>query len=185
MAASASPIAFCPSTGAHPQTDRTTVTVAISSTVHDLANRLPLRNRMGSRKRKGAPAGLEAFKGLVTTQFLKQPGDTAWATDQEVKEYKEFLKKYAPSVNADDYSVLVAYMNVHAVELVLKKCGDELTRENLIRQATSLHGERLPMMLPGISISTKPDDYGAFKTLRIAVFDGESWSLTGDPMSAE
>jgi branched-chain amino acid transport system substrate-binding protein len=131
------------------------------------------------------PAGLEASKGLVTTQFLKQPGDTAWANDQEVKEYKEFLKKYAPSVNPDDYSVLVAYMNVHAVELVLKKCGDELTRENLIRQATSLHGERLPMMLPGISISTKPDDYGAFKTLRMAIFDGESWSLVGDPMSAE
>ena len=131
------------------------------------------------------PAGLEASKGLVTTQFLKQPGDTAWANDQEVKEYKEFLKKYAPSVNPDDYSVLVAYMNVHAVELVLKKCGDELTRENLIRQATSLHGVRLPMMLPGISISTKPDDYGAFKTLRMAIFDGERWSLVGDPMSAE
>jgi branched-chain amino acid transport system substrate-binding protein len=131
------------------------------------------------------PAGLEASKGLVTTQFLKQPGDPAWASDDEVKAYKGFLKKYAPSVNPDDYSVLVAYMNVHAVELVLKKCGDQLTRENLIRQATSLHGERLPMMLPGISISTKPDDFAAFKTLRIAIFDGESWGLSGDPLSAE
>jgi branched-chain amino acid transport system substrate-binding protein len=131
------------------------------------------------------PAGLEASKGLVTTQFLKQPGDPAWANDDEVKAYKEFLKKYASSVNPDDYSVLVAYMNVHAVELVLKKCGDQLTRENLIRQATSLHGERLPMMLPGISISTKSDDYAAFKTLRIAIFNGESWGLSGDPLSAE
>jgi branched-chain amino acid transport system substrate-binding protein len=131
------------------------------------------------------PAGLEASKGLVTTQFLKQPGDPAWANDDEVKAYKEFLKKYAPSVNPDDYSVLVAYMNVHAVELVLNKCSDQLTRENLVRQATSLHGERLPMMLPGISISTKPDDYAAFKTLRIAVFDGTSWSLSGDPLTAE
>src|SRR5437016_5081906 len=77
------------------------------------------------------PAGLEASKGLVTTQFLKQPGDPAWANDDEVKAYKEFLKKYAPSVNPDDYSVLVAYMNVHAVELVLKKCGDQLTRASL------------------------------------------------------
>jgi ABC-type branched-subunit amino acid transport system substrate-binding protein len=131
------------------------------------------------------PAGLEASKGLVTTQFLKQPGDPAWANDEEVKAYKEFLKKYASSVNPDDYSVLVAYMNVHGVELVLKKCGDQLTRANLIHQATSLHGERLPMMLPGVSISTKPDDYAAFKTLRIAVFNGESWSLSGDPLSAE
>jgi branched-chain amino acid transport system substrate-binding protein len=131
------------------------------------------------------PAGLDASKGLVTTQFLKQPGDPAWAKDDEVRAYKEFLKTYASSVNPDDYSVLVAYMNVHAVELVLKKCGDQLTRANLIRQATSLHGERLPMMLPGVSISTKADDYAAFKTLRIAVFDGESWTLSGDPLSAE
>jgi ABC-type branched-subunit amino acid transport system substrate-binding protein len=131
------------------------------------------------------PAGLEASKGLVTTQFLKQPGDPAWANDDEVTAYKAFLKKYAPSVNPDDYSVLVAYMNVHAIELILKKCGDQLTRENLIRQATSLHGERLPMMLPGISISTRSDDYAAFKTLRIAIFNGESWGLAGDPLSAE
>jgi ABC-type branched-subunit amino acid transport system substrate-binding protein len=131
------------------------------------------------------PAGLDASKGLVTTQFLKQPGDPAWANDEEVKVYKEFLKKYAPSVNADDYSVLVAYMNVHAVELVLKKCGEQLTRENLIRQATSLHGERLPMMLPGITIGAKPDDYTPFKTLRIAIFDGESWRISGDPLSPE
>jgi branched-chain amino acid transport system substrate-binding protein len=131
------------------------------------------------------PAGLEASKGLVTTQFLKQPGDPAWVDDEEVKAYKTFLKKYAPSANPDDYSVLVAYMNVHAVTLALKKCGDELTRDNLIRQATSLHGERLPMMLPGISISMHPEDYTPFKTLRIAIFDGESWTLAGDPLSAE
>lgn len=131
------------------------------------------------------PAGLEASKGLVTTQFLKQPGDPAWANDEEVKVYKDFLKTYAPSANPDDYSVLVAYMNVNAVTLALKKCGDQLTRENLIRQATSLHGERIPMMLPGITISTQPDDYTPFKTLRIATFDGASWTLSGDPMSAD
>ena len=131
------------------------------------------------------PAGLEASKGLVTTQFLKQPGDPAWTNDEEVKAYKNFLAKYAPSANPDDYSVLVAYMNVNAVTLALKKCGDQLTRENLIRQATSLHGERIPMMLPGVSISTNPDDYTPFKTLRIATFDGASWTLSGDPLSAE
>ena len=131
------------------------------------------------------PAGLDASKGLVTTQFLKQPSDPAWANDDEVKAYKEFLKKYAPSANPDDYSVLVAYMNVHAVALALKKCGDQLTRDNLIHQALSLHGERLPMMLPGISISTKPDDYTPFKALQIATFDGTSWTLSGAPLSAE
>jgi ABC-type branched-subunit amino acid transport system substrate-binding protein len=131
------------------------------------------------------PAGLEASKGLVTTQFLKQPGDPAWADDQEMTAYKAFLKKYAASANPDDYSVLVAYVNVNAVALVLRKCGDQLTRENLVRQATSFHGERLPLMLPGVSISTKPDDYAPFRVLRIAVFDGTSWTLSGDPMSAD
>lgn len=131
------------------------------------------------------PAGLEASKGLITTQFLKQPGDPAWASDDEVKGYKDFLKKYAPSVNPDDYSVLVAYMNVHAITLALQKCGDDLTRANLIRQATSLNGERLPMMLPGVSISTKPDDYTPFRSLFMARFDGESWSLIGEPLSAD
>ncbi|WP_315754135.1 MULTISPECIES: ABC transporter substrate-binding protein [unclassified Bradyrhizobium] len=131
------------------------------------------------------PAGLDASRGLVTTQFLKQPGDPAWTDDDEVKAYKNFLKKYAPSVNPDDYSVLVAYMNVNALEAVLKACGDQMTRENLIRQATSLHGERLPMMLPGITIGTKPGDYTPFRTLRIAVFDGTSWTLSGEPMTAD
>jgi branched-chain amino acid transport system substrate-binding protein len=131
------------------------------------------------------PAGLEASKGLVTTQFLKQPGDPAWANDEEVKAYKDFLKAYAPTANPDDYSVMVAYMNVNTVTLALKKCGDQLTRENLIHQATSLNGERMPLMLPGITISTKPDDYTPFRTLRIATFDGTSWTLSGDPISAE
>ncbi|WP_334538261.1 ABC transporter substrate-binding protein [Bradyrhizobium sp. AZCC 2230] len=131
------------------------------------------------------PAGLEASKGLVTTLFLKQPGDPAWANDEEVKAYHGFLKKYAPSANPDDYSVLVAYMNVNALTTVLRKCGDELTRENLIRQATSLRGERMPLMLPGISISTAPGDYTPFKILRIARFDGTSWTLSGDPVSAD
>jgi branched-chain amino acid transport system substrate-binding protein len=131
------------------------------------------------------PAGLEASKGLVTTQFLKQPGDPAWADDTEMRAYKDFLKKYAASANPDDYSVLVAYMNVNAVTAVLRKCGDQLTRENLVREATSLHGERMPLMLPGISISTKPGDYAPFKALRIAIFDGASWTLSGDPVSVE
>jgi branched-chain amino acid transport system substrate-binding protein len=131
------------------------------------------------------PAGLQASKGLVTTQFLKQPGDPAWANDDEVKAYKAFLTKYAPSANPDDYSVLVAYMNVHAITLALEKCGDQLTRENLIHQATSLQGERLPMMLPGVHISTAPNDYTPFKALRIATFDGTSWTLSDAPVSAE
>ncbi len=131
------------------------------------------------------PAGLDASKGLITTQFLKQPGDPAWADDPEVKAYKEFLAKYAPSVHADDYSVLVAYMNLNAQEIVLRKCGDNLTRENLLKQATSIKGTHLPLLLPGVSVSTTPTDYTPFKTLRMAEFDGVAWKIIDDPISAE
>lgn len=81
--------------------------------------------------------------------------------------------------------MLVAYMNVHAVTLALRKCGDQLTRDNLIKQATSLNGERLPRMLPGVSIDTQSEDYTPFKTLRIATFDGTNWSPSGEPLSAD
>lgn len=76
-------------------------------------------------------------------------------------------------------------MNVHAVTVALRKCGDRLTRDNLIKQATSLDGERLPMMLPGISISTRLGDFTPFKTMRIAVFDGTSWPPTVEPLTAD
>ncbi len=130
------------------------------------------------------PAGLEASKGLITTQFLKQPGDPAWANDAEVKAYKEFLAKYAASVHADDYSVLVAYVNVNALGLVLKKAGDNLTRENLIKVATSMAGQHLPLMLPGVALSYAPGDYTPYRTLRMAEFDGASWNIIGDPITA-
>lgn len=131
------------------------------------------------------PAGLEASKGLISTQFLKQPGDPAWANDPEVKAYVDFLGKYAPSVHADDYSVLVAYVNVNALGMVLERCGDNLTRENLIRQATSMSGQHLPLMLPGVGLSFTPTDFTPYKTLRMAEFDGVSWKIIGDPISAE
>jgi hypothetical protein len=126
------------------------------------------------------PRSLKSIMTSVAFPAFAQPGDPAWANDNEVKAYKEFLKKYASSANPDDYSVLVAYMNVHAITLAL-----ELTRENLIHQATSLQGERLAMMLPGVHIGTTPNDYTPFRTLRIAIFDGTSWTLSGDPVSAE
>ena len=130
------------------------------------------------------PAGLEASKGLITTQFLKQPGDPAWANDDEVKAYTDFLARYAPSVHADDYSVLVAYVNVNALKLVLETCRDDLTRENLLKQATSLGGQRLPLFLPGITLSMTANDYTPYKTLRIAEFDGATWNVIGDPVTA-
>ncbi|HEX8076754.1 MAG TPA: ABC transporter substrate-binding protein, partial [Chthoniobacterales bacterium] len=131
------------------------------------------------------PAGLEASKGLVTTQFLKQPSDPTWANDPEVLQYKEFMKKYDPADNLADYFALSGYVNAQAVALVLKMCGDQLTRENLIKQASSLKGVRVPMLLPGITLNTSPSDFSAYKALRVARFDGANWVLVGEALSAD
>ncbi len=131
------------------------------------------------------PAGLDNSVGLVTTTFLKQPTDPAWANDDEVARYKEFVEKFNPSASLADYSALVGYLDGNAIALVLKNCGDVLTRENLLKQATSLNGVRLPMFLPGITLNTSPDDYAPFRTLRMARFDGTKWVLLGDPVSAD
>jgi branched-chain amino acid transport system substrate-binding protein len=131
------------------------------------------------------PAGLDSSKGLITTQFVKQPGDPAWADDKEVIQFTEFMKKYVPAASLHDYSALIGYIDANAIALVLQRCGDELTRDNLLKQATSLKGTRLPMFLPGIVLNTSPTDYAAFKSLRIAQFDGTRWVLIGDALSAD
>ncbi len=130
------------------------------------------------------PAGFEASKGVVTTAFLKQPTDPAWANDPEVAAFKEFMKKYTSDAETNYFS-LSGYVNVEAVALVLKNCGDDLTRENVIKQATSLKGARVPMLLPGITLNTSANDYNAFKSLRIQKFDGTNWTLVGDAISAD
>jgi branched-chain amino acid transport system substrate-binding protein len=131
------------------------------------------------------PAGLDASKGLITTQFVKRPGDPAWADDKEVIQFTEFMKKYVSGATANDYSALIGYIDANAIALVLQRCGDNLTRENLLKQATSLKGTRLPMFLPGIVLNTSPTDYAAFRSLRIAQFDGTKWVLVGDALTAD
>ena len=130
------------------------------------------------------PAGFEASKGVVTTAFLKQPTDPAWANDPEVAAFKEFMKKYTSDAETNYFS-LSGYVNVEAVALVLKNCGDNLTRENVIKQATSLKGARVPMLLPGITLNTSANDYNAFKSLRVQKFDGANWTLVGDAISVD
>ncbi len=131
------------------------------------------------------PAGLDASKGLVTTAFLKQPTDPTWANDPDVKAFGEFMAKYGGGDPITNYFSLSGYVNAEAVALVLRNCGDNLTRENVIRQATSLKGARIPMLLPGITLNTSADDYNAFKALRIQKFDGANWTLVGEAISAD
>jgi branched-chain amino acid transport system substrate-binding protein len=123
------------------------------------------------------PAGFENAQGIITTQFTKQAGDPAWANDPEVKEYVEFMKKWVPNDNPGDFVALSGYIISQGIAHALKQCGDDLTRENLLKQATSLRGQHFKMMLPGIQLNTTPEDYAPYQSLRMAKFEGASWKL--------
>jgi ABC-type branched-subunit amino acid transport system substrate-binding protein len=121
------------------------------------------------------PAGLENVQGVLTTQFTKQAGDPAWAQDPEVVEYIAFMKKWAPNDSPNDFIALSGYINAQAIALALKRCGDELTRENLLTQATSFKKDRVGMLLPGVELNNSKDDYAPYRTLRMAIFENMSW----------
>jgi ABC-type branched-subunit amino acid transport system substrate-binding protein len=126
------------------------------------------------------PAGFENAQGVITTQFTKQAGDPAWENDPEVMEYVAFIKKWVPNDNPGDFIALSGYVIAQGIAQALKQCGDDLTRENLLKQATSMRGQRFRMMLPGIALSTTPDDYTPYESLRLAKFEGRSWKLLDD-----
>jgi branched-chain amino acid transport system substrate-binding protein len=127
------------------------------------------------------PAGFDNAQGIITTQFTKQAGDPAWANDPEVTEYVEFMKKWAPNDNPGDFVALSGYINVQGIVQAIKQCGDDLSRENLLKQATSLKGQRYKMMLPGVQLNTTPQDYAPYESLRMAKFEGSSWKLMDEP----
>jgi ABC-type branched-subunit amino acid transport system substrate-binding protein len=124
-----------------------------------------------------APAGLQNVQGAYTTQFTKQASDPAWADDPEVKEYIAFMKKWAPNDSPNDFIALSGYVNAQAIAKGLQHCGDNLTRENLLAQATSFNKERVGMLLPGIELTNSKENYSPYRSLRMAIFEKTSWKL--------
>jgi branched-chain amino acid transport system substrate-binding protein len=127
------------------------------------------------------PAGFENAQGIFTTQFTKQAGDDTWKDDAEVKEYVEFMKKYVPNDNPGDFIALSGYVMAQAIADAIKRCGDNLTRENLLKEATNLRGKRYKLMLPGVTLNTTADDYTPYRSLRMAKFEGTAWKLIDEP----
>jgi ABC-type branched-subunit amino acid transport system substrate-binding protein len=121
------------------------------------------------------PAGLERSVGVVTAEFVKVPGDPSWADDPEVADYLAFLKRYYPEADPSDRMNVLGYYNAAATAYILEKCGDVLTRENLMFQATHMRDVRIPMLLPSITLSTGPTDYAAIKQIQLQRFDGTRW----------
>ena len=125
------------------------------------------------------PAGLENSKGIVSDFFLKDPTDPQWKNDAGYKWWLGFMNKYYPSGDKSDGSNVFAPSVAATLVHVLKACGDELTRENVMKQAANLHNFTVPMLLPGITINTSPTDFAPIKQVQMGRFDGAKWNLFG------
>ena len=131
------------------------------------------------------PAGLEQSKDIVSLQFMKTPGDPEWANDSGMNEYMTFMKEWAPQEAALDPTAGVSYMMSKITEIILRNCGNDLSRENLLKQATTLQNIELPLLLPGVTVGYAPDDYTPIRKARMTRFNGEKWLPLGDLVSAD
>jgi branched-chain amino acid transport system substrate-binding protein len=131
------------------------------------------------------PAGLENAIGIVSDFYLKDPTDPQWKDDHGLKDWTAFMDKYYPGGDKTDiYNVYGPSMAQTFVQ-VLKQCGDDLSRENIMKEAAKLHHFRPPMLLPGIEINTSPTDFAPIKQIRLARFDGQRYQLFGPVISGQ
>jgi branched-chain amino acid transport system substrate-binding protein len=131
------------------------------------------------------PAGFENVQGVITAAWLKDPTDKQWDNDDELKAWRAWMDKWMPGANQGDVNYVYAYSVSYLMEQTLKKCGDNLTRENLMRQAANHQKLRVPGLLPGITVSTSPTDFYPVQAVQLQRFKGESWELFGEVLSAE
>jgi hypothetical protein len=130
------------------------------------------------------PAGLENCKGIVSDFWLKDPNDPTWKDNAGFKWWVGFMDKWYPEGDKKDLNNTYGPSAAATVVQVLKQCGDELTRENVMKQAANLHDFTVPMLLPGVKINTSPTDFAPVKQVQMARFDGERWRLFGPLLSS-
>ncbi len=131
------------------------------------------------------PAGLDKSVGIISVAYLKDPTDPLWKDDASMKEYLDFMRNYLPNANVYDSMNVFGYSAAQTLAHVLEQCGDDLSRENLLRQATSIQNLQLPMALPGILINTTPEQRTALRSVQLARFNGKAWELFGDVIGAK
>jgi branched-chain amino acid transport system substrate-binding protein len=131
------------------------------------------------------PAGLEKSVGLITALYVKDPTDPQWQKDKSFRDWVEWMKKYYPQGDLTDTYNVLGYSVGQTLVQVLKQCGDDLTRENVMRQAANLKDFELPMLLPGIRINTGANDFYPIEQMQLARFDGKRWVLFGEVITGE
>jgi branched-chain amino acid transport system substrate-binding protein len=131
------------------------------------------------------PAGFDAAQNIITSAYLKDPTDPQWKTDPGMKNFNAFLDKYYPEANRNDAFVVYGYTVAQTMVYVLKQCGDDLTRENIMKQAADIKNLSLDGLLPGITIKTSATDFAPIEQLRLQKLEGDTWHLFGDVISGE
>jgi len=126
------------------------------------------------------PAGIENAQGVISAAYVKDPTDPHWDNDPGMMAYHQFLAKYLPEISRADSSAMTGYNIALTMAEVLQRCGDDLTRENLMKQAASLKDFEQGSLLPGIKINTSRTDYAPIEQLQLMRFQGEHWSLFGE-----
>ncbi|QIG95587.1 MULTISPECIES: ABC transporter substrate-binding protein [unclassified Bradyrhizobium] len=131
------------------------------------------------------PAGFENAQDIVSSQYLKDPTDPQWKTDKGMIAWNQFLDKYYPEANRADASVMYAYTVAQGLEHVLRACGDNLTRENIMKQAASIRDLELGGLLPGVKVNTSATDFAPLSQLQLMRFKGETWERFGEILSGD
>ncbi len=131
------------------------------------------------------PAGLENAKDIISVNYGKDPLDPQWADDAGMKRYKAFMAKYAPAEDANSGIATYGYSTAALLVQILQQCGDDLTRANIMRQATNIKGYVADLALPGMTTTTEPDDWRINKQFQMMKFDGQRWVLFGPILTDE
>ena len=131
------------------------------------------------------PAGFENAQDIISSNYLKDPTDARWKDDAGMKAWNEFLDKYYPEANRADIFVMYAYTVAQGLEHVLRSCGDNLTRENVMKQAASIRDLELGGLLPGVKVNTSPTDFAPLSQLQLMRFKGETWEPFGEVLSGD
>jgi len=126
------------------------------------------------------PAGLEKSKGLITGYYGKDPTDKRWADDAGLKEYTTFIEKYMTPKDLIDANAVYGFGAAATMIQVLKQCGNDLSRESIMKQAANLKDLELPMLLPGMKINTSPTNFSPIRQMQLATFNGANWELFGE-----
>ena len=131
------------------------------------------------------PAGVQNAQGIISSAYLKDPTDPQWKNDPGLKSWNAFLDKYYPEADRVDASVVYGYTVAQTMVYVLKRCGDDLTRANVMKQAASIKDLQLDGFLPGVKINTSPTDFAPLSQLQLETVKGNTWSRFGDIISAD